>query len=335
LGNDRVVIGRSRLVEAGATLVVVHVASGEERVIDGALAFAAEGESIAYWKDAGACPPEVLPQDLRKEGGTPIGRRCPRLAILPPGATDPSLTVDVTEMLAVMPDGVPSLGLTSPGSIDWSPDREWIIFKMCGIAASGCVDTQHVFELHVGSGVLTYVGDTAGPIAWAPDSSSYVYVQSGGRPYDAYPRPMVVRRPGGLGDGDTISPSGVEDWQPAWSPDASAVVFTSFPSMRLGDCQVCAPEVPEEGIWTASLEARTQLTSSPEWVDSSPRWSGDGEWILFVRNGPEHESAGYPKTQLWIMRSDGSDQRMVLDLSGAGPHSFPLDYLYDWWTPPD
>ena len=73
---------------------------------------------------------------------------------------------------------------------------------------------------------------------------------------------------------------------------------------------------------------RRQLTSSPQ-------WSLDGEWILFERRGPQYiENEGYPMTQLWLMRSDGSDQRMIADLSANGPRDIPLDLAYDWWTPP-
>jgi len=344
LDNDHLLIGRSRLPVPPhtLTLVVIDIITGQEREIDGAMSFAAHDGTVAFWQDAGPCPREALPRDSLKPGSTvDIERRCPRLVLRPAGADaadEPTMRITVNDMVAVMPDGVPPLGLISPGTIDWSPDGEWIVFRMCGYAASGCVDSQQMFELNVADGTLAYVGDTAGPIAWAPDSSSYVYVQSGGRPYDAYPRPMMLRRAGSAEEATTISAPSVEDWEPAWSPDSSMLAFASFPSIRIGTCQACAPELSGEGIWTVRSDGseRRQLTSSPQWVDSSPQWPLDGEWILFERRGPRYiENEGYPMTQLWLMRSDGSDQRMIADLSANGPRDFPLDLAYDWWTPPN
>jgi dipeptidyl aminopeptidase/acylaminoacyl peptidase len=319
-------------------LTLVNVADGDASFLAGAISFAAHRDAVAFWQDAGACASEALPPDQLKPEGGPIERRCPRLVVRTPDEERPRLSVGIDEIVAAMPGGVPSLGLTSPGSIDWSPDGEWIVFRMCGVAASGCVDTQHMFEVHLGSGVVTYVDDTSGAVAWSPDSSRHAYVQAGGRPYDAYPRPIVVREAGTAGEGATISPPDVEDWHPAWSPDSQMIAFASFPSQRIGQCQACAPEVSSEGIWTmrADGSARTQLTSSPEWVDSTPQWSPDGEWMMFERRGPAYvENEGYPKTQLWIMRPDGADQHMVADLSGSGPSNVPLRANYGWWTPTD
>jgi Tol biopolymer transport system component len=339
LDNEHLLIGRSRLPAAPytTTLVVVDVNSGEEHAFDGAHSFAVNGPTVAFWQDAGPCPPSALPPAQVKPGAVdPIQRRCPRLVVRTPGEEQPAVTVDVEEMVAAMPGGVPSLGLTSPGRLHWSPDGEWIVFKMCGIAASGCVDTQHMFEVHVGSGVVMHVDDTSGPVAWAPDSRQYVYVREGGRVYDAYPRPLVLRRAGTTpAENRVLSPADVEDLLPAWSPDGSTIALTSFPSLRIPPCQACAPEFAGEGIWTMRSGGvdRVQLTSSPNWVDASPQWPADGEWILFERRGPSwDEDNGYPLTQLWLMRPDGSDQHMVADLSGAGPSNVPLHAAYDWWS---
>jgi Tol biopolymer transport system component len=142
----------------------------------------------------------------------------------------------------------------------------------------------------------------------------------------------------GLASSRSLSPDGVEDTEPAWSPSGNAIVFASAPSLRTPPCMACPPEAPEQGIWRSDLigpRERKQLTSSPEWIDSSPQWSRDGAWIAFVRNGPAYvENEGYPKTELWLMREDGSDQHMVADLTETTPNPVPLEQWFDWWTPP-
>jgi hypothetical protein len=81
LDDAHLVIGRSRLPVAPhtLTLVVVDISTGDEHPFDGAMSFAVRSGAVAYWQDAGACPPEALPPDQLKTEGGPIERRCPRL----------------------------------------------------------------------------------------------------------------------------------------------------------------------------------------------------------------------------------------------------------------
>jgi len=285
--------------------------------------------SLTAYANYEDCPPGSIP------AGAPTDYHCSTIWVSAIDGTDEHKLVGIADMLDAVPDDVHLIqGMIYPVDLQWSNTGQWLMFRTCGISASLCLDERYVFEIRPDGTGLHYVSDTVGSIDWSPDDSRYILVQEGGRYYDAYPRPMTVRTPGS-DDADVTSPADVEDREPQWSPDGEQVVFVSSPSIRTGVCQLCPPEVPEQGIWITDGEVRTQLTSSPEWQDTSPAWSRDGEWILFIRNGPEYtENQGFARTGLWMMRRDGSDQHMV-----ANPSQIIVDELpggrtlsYDWWT---
>ena len=85
-------------------------------------------------------------------------------------------------------------------------------------------------------------------------------------------------------------------------------------------------------IWAKELldgEAR-RLTQDGH--NDTPLWSPSGEWLAFRKN---MGTGGL--YQLWLMRSDGSEQRQVVDEMTPRPDWFGyygyMDWgqLYDWW----
>ena len=123
--------------------------------------------------------------------------------------------------------------------------------------------------------------------------------------------------------------------EPAWSPDASQIAFSSRRSGTL-DLWV----MRADGTGTRQLTSGKQADSHPTWssdgtqlvfardgdiyvisaADGSglrrisdplaeerePAWSPDGAWIAYVRRTP-----GTPARELWLMRPDGSERRAV------------------------
>lgn len=122
--------------------------------------------------------------------------------------------------------------------------------------------------------------------------------------------------------------------EPAWSPDASRIAFSS---RRSGTLDLFVMRA--DGTGTQQLTSGKQTDSHPTWsndgerlafarggdiytirADGSgprrisdpvaeerePAWSPDGAWIAYVRRTP-----GTPARELWLMRPDGSERHAV------------------------
>lgn len=96
------------------------------------------------------------------------------------------------------------------------------------------------------------------------------------------------------GEARRLTEHEADDWDPAWSPDGAQIAFSS---RRAGTFDLW--------VMDACGNGETQLTSGPE-DDRDPQWSPDGRWILFARESSP------PARELWIMRSDGSEARPLL-----------------------
>jgi Tol biopolymer transport system component len=95
--------------------------------------------------------------------------------------------------------------------------------------------------------------------------------------------------------------------EPAWFPDGRRLVFTGDIEDRHGDRFVYTAT----DLFAASAGGRrvTRLTSGEDARMASV--SPDGGWIAFVRT--PHQGDRPFTTTLWLMRSDGSDQRRLFD----------------------
>lgn len=95
---------------------------------------------------------------------------------------------------------------------------------------------------------------------------------------------------------------------PAWSPDGSRIAFTSY---RDGDYEIYT-------IKPDGTELK-RLTNAPG-NDAHCSWSPDGKWIAFAsaRGGFKDESVLHPLNpqpygEIYVMRADGSNARMLTD----------------------
>ncbi len=106
------------------------------------------------------------------------------------------------------------------------------------------------------------------------------------------------------------------------SPDGDRIVFqTSQATWTTQRLDIGKLEGPNEGIWVVDADGSNprQLTSDPDRLDFLPRWSADGEYILFVRtNGRSMvNDVGTPEpdahAEIWLMRADGSGAKPLAD----------------------
>ena len=103
--------------------------------------------------------------------------------------------------------------------------------------------------------------------------------------------------------------SATDGWA-SWSPDGEKIAFASN---RHGDWEADPLWLPTLGtsiyLMNADGSGVTRLTHAAS-TDVEPRWSPDGQWVSFTR--VEHEGP-----RVHIMRSDGSDQKFLVEGQGG------------------
>jgi Tol biopolymer transport system component len=150
--------------------------------------------------------------------------------------------------------------------------------------------------------ILTDGSANYGLPAWSPDQRQLVFRIAG------KDRNGLVIADVATGVLKTLTAGGAHDNFPSWSPKGDRIAFTSD---RDGDYEIYT-------IRPDGTDLR-RLTNTPG-NDAHNAWSPDGEWIAFTtaRGGFKDESALHPYNpqpygDLYVMRSDGSDVRMLTD----------------------
>ena len=124
---------------------------------------------------------------------------------------------------------------------------------------------------------------------------------------------------------------------PAWSPDGQRIAYAAMPAPKAEhadeavDDEILNERLGERRIWMVGADGsgRRQITDDPAYRDEWPRWSADGQYILFVR-----VRAG--RASMWLMDNTGDGLHQVVDGLGIAPEAsyFDGDRLFDWWTGP-
>ena len=162
--------------------------------------------------------------------------------------------------------------------------------------------------------ILTDGSGNFGFPSWSPDGKKIVYRASGGRTEGLFIIDVETRMI------DTLTRNSPDNF-PGWSPKGDLIAFTS-------------KEDGDYDIYTIQPDGRnlTRLTNTPG-NDAHAAWSPDGEWIAFssARGGFKDESVLHPLNpqpygELFVMKGDGTDVRMLTDnqFEEATPGWFPL-----------
>jgi Tol biopolymer transport system component len=150
--------------------------------------------------------------------------------------------------------------------------------------------------------VLTDGSANYGLPSWSPDGRKLVYRVAG------QDRNGLLIIDVASGVVTTLTTGAAHDNFPSWSPKGDRIAFTSD---RDGDYEIYTIRTDGTGL--------LRLTHTPG-NDAHNAWSHDGEWIAFTsaRGGFKDESALHPHNpqpygDLYVMRPDGSDVRMLTD----------------------
>jgi TolB protein len=190
----------------------------------------------------------------------------------------------------------------------WTPDGR-ILFDS---NRAGGPDDWHNFAVNAdGSGLVQLTGGADGienyPVM-SPDGSTLVYTKylatsegpasfGGGGIFASDPDGSIERQVTTVPEGTSPEfPEGAVDEWPDISPDGTQVAFARR-------------ETDEGGLFVVNIDGSdlTRLVDA-EVQPLRPRWSPDGEWIVFHVNHHRFETES---ANVWLIRPDGSDLRQL------------------------
>jgi TolB protein len=199
----------------------------------------------------------------------------------------------------------------------WSPDGKWIAY-VSDRSRPGNDGAYEIYVMRPHGTRLRRVTHDRWPddqIAWSPDGKQLVF--SSGRASGRSGISVINVN----GTGYRRLTRDLEA-MPAWSPDGTTIAYDRY--------NPAAGTSGTDEIWLMNRDGsnRRQLTFPPEneesaslnGHDSMPDWSPDGTEIAFVR--------GYRgRSDIYVIRADGSGLRRLTDTSDAGHHAWPA------WSP--
>jgi TolB protein len=221
--------------------------------------------------------------------------------------------------------------------LEFLPDGKQIIYSANDIAAHGI----YIYDLkqHANMPLLTNIVSAESP-AWSPDGNKLAFevYQQGRKSSQIYTAKVDGSEAKQLTEGQYYN------WTPRWSPDGKKLVFET--TRNDSPATHVAGGYRDIYVMDSDGQNQTNLTRNtfghhPSWSpdgksiaymahgiivmkadgsdkqnisqgktrDSEPVWSPDGQWIAFTRTA--NKPPGPETMDIWIMKSDGTEQRQV------------------------
>ena len=170
-------------------------------------------------------------------------------------------------------------GMEIDYNASFSYDGEWVVFTS---DRSGSAD---IFRVRLDGRDLERLTDSPAfddQAALSPDNRSLAFVSSRGGSTDIYIMDLASREIRNL----TNAPGG--DFRPSWSPDGQTIAFSSdrdtgFPHQDYPGPAGKWDHVQAAGVYVIDIDGTglRKLTTDPEMMAGSPKWSADGSTIVF------------------------------------------------------
>jgi Tol biopolymer transport system component len=97
----------------------------------------------------------------------------------------------------------------------------------------------------------------------------------------------------------------------AWGPDSQWVYFSSPTGKQVMDLRRVNIDTQEVQVLTGGLNALLGIKDDKRKFVSDIDVSPDGQWLVFLYTGPDMIESGKPKTRIAVMKTDGSEARIV------------------------
>lgn len=198
-----------------------------------------------------------------------------------------------TEVFLMNSDGSGQINLTNSKGFDgraqWSPDGSMIAFN------SDRNGVEQIYLWHRKSGEVTQLTHNQyGSVnhVWSPDGKWLAY-QNLGKSNKA---DLWITSADGKTTQALTSAKKSEDGSFDWSPDSSKIAFHSRRSHRY-----------DLYVYDLNKQQEIKLTDA-EYFDIEPKWSNDGQQIMFLSTRGEHG-----RTRICLMKNNGTEQRCITD----------------------